>query len=100
MAEEIIDFGNFSKKITVNPIVPLQMLQLKYRNSQRIQATIIGKVYSSHIDILDLVPISMSEENKVTLPLDSLNLSISHSTREASRTSWQYTQPSASWELR
>ena len=65
MAEEIIDFGNFSRKITVNPIVPLQVLQLKYRNSQRVQATIIGKVYSSHIDVLDVVPVSLGEEGKV-----------------------------------
>lgn len=60
MTEEIIDFGNFSRKIIVNPIVPLQLLQIKYRNSQRIMATIIGKVYSSHVEVLDLVPIAMS----------------------------------------
>ena len=59
MTEEIIDFGNFSRKIIVNPAVPLQILQLKFRNTQRIQATIIGKVYSSHIEILDVVPVAM-----------------------------------------
>ena len=59
MAEEIIDFGNFSRKIIVNPAVPMQIMQIKYRNTQRIQATLIGKVYSSHIDILDIVPVAM-----------------------------------------
>ena len=59
MTDEVIDFGNFSRKIIVNPIIPLQLFNLKLRNSyHRIQATIIGKVYSSHIDILDLVPIA------------------------------------------
>jgi len=68
MTEDIIDFGNFSRKIIVNPAVPMQLLQLKYRNTQRIQATIVGKVYSSHIEILDLVPIAMCEDSKVPLP--------------------------------
>jgi translation initiation factor IF-1 len=65
MAEETIDFGNFSRKIYVNPIVPLQLLQLKCRNGNRIQATILGKVYSSHIDILEILPVTVCEENKV-----------------------------------
>ena len=91
MAEEIIDFGNFSRKIIVNPAVPLQLLQLKFRNSQRIQATLIGKVYSSHIDILDLVPIAMCEENKVAPRLARLSPSIAQNTREPSRTSSLYT---------
>ena len=47
--------------------MPLQLLHLKYRNSQRVQATIIGKVYSSHIDVLDLVPISLTEDHKVNI---------------------------------
>ncbi len=66
MAEETIDFGNFSRKITVSPNIPLQLLNLRLRNSyQRIQATLIGKVYSQHIDILDLVPTACTEHNKV-----------------------------------
>lgn len=61
MTEELIDFGNFSRNITLNPIVPLQLLQLHARNTpQRVQATLIGKVYSSHIDILDIVPVALS----------------------------------------
>ena len=87
MAEEIIDFGNFSRKILVNPAVPLQLLQLKFRNSQRIQATLIGKVYSSHIDILDLVPTAMCEENKVPPRLGRLSPLTAQNTREPSRIS-------------
>lgn len=66
MAEEAIDFGNFSRKITVSPNIPLQLLNLKLRNSNnRIQATLLGKVYSQHIDILDLIPTTITESNKV-----------------------------------
>jgi len=65
MIEETIDFGNFGRKITVNPIVPLQILNLKCRNSNRVQATILGKVYSSHIDILEVVPVAICDPNKV-----------------------------------
>ena len=65
MTEEVIDFGNFSKKINVNPIVPLQIHNLKCRNGNRIQTTILGKIYSSHIDILEVVPVGICEANKV-----------------------------------
>jgi hypothetical protein len=72
MAEEIIDFGNFSRKIIVNPIVPLQLLSLKCRNGTRVQATILGKVYSAHIDILEIIPVAVCEDTKVnTLPFRS-----------------------------
>ena len=87
MTEDIIDFGNFSRKIIVNPAVPMQLLQLKYRNSQRIQATIVGKVYSSHIEILDLVPIAMCEDSKVTRPQLRLKPLIMSSIRETLRIS-------------
>jgi translation initiation factor IF-1 len=76
MAEEIIDFGNFSKRINVSPIIPLQILNLKCRNGNRIQATILGKVYSSHIDILEIVPVAICEENKVMPVVLRLNPSI------------------------
>jgi translation initiation factor IF-1 len=76
MAEEIIDFGNFSKRINVNPIIPLQILNLKCRNGNRIQATILGKVYSSHIDILEIVPVAICEENKVSKVISRSNPSI------------------------
>jgi hypothetical protein len=69
MIEESIDFGNFSKKILVNPIVPLQILDIYFRNKLRVQATILGKVYSNAIEILDIVPISLSEEHKVSFYL-------------------------------
>jgi hypothetical protein len=49
MAEESIDFGNFNKKILMNPCVPLQILELHYRNNCRVQATILGKVYANAI---------------------------------------------------
>lgn len=49
MNEEVIDFGNFNKKILINPAVILQILDIYYRNSSRIQATLLGKVYSSSI---------------------------------------------------
>lgn len=52
MAEEPIDFGNFNKKILMNPVVPLQILELYYRNNARVQATLLGKVYSNTIEIL------------------------------------------------
>lgn len=67
MAEEVIDFGNFSRKITVSPIIPLQLFNIKLRNSyNRVQATLLGKVYSQHIDILDLVPTAITEPHKVS----------------------------------
>lgn len=65
MTDEAIDFGNFTKRILVNPIVPLQMLNLKCRTGNRVQATLLGKVYSSHVDILEIVPVGICEENKV-----------------------------------
>jgi hypothetical protein len=51
----------------VNPIVPLQVSNITYRNSARLQATILGKVYSTHIEILEIVPIALCENNKVRL---------------------------------
>jgi translation initiation factor IF-1 len=56
MAEESIDFQNFNKKIIINPVVPLQMIDIYCRNKARVQATILGKVYSSSIEILEIVP--------------------------------------------
>ena len=73
MADELIDFGNFSRKIILNPIVPLQLLQLHARNSQHIQATLLGKVYSSHIDILDILPVALLDKNKVHLTVSRFN---------------------------
>lgn len=49
MAEESIDFQNFNKKIIINPVVPLQMIDIYCRNKARVQATILGKIYSSSI---------------------------------------------------
>lgn len=50
MLEELVDFGNFNKKILVNPAVVLQILDLHYRNTnQGVQATLLGKVYSNAI---------------------------------------------------
>lgn len=49
----------------MNPIVPLQLLNLFCRNGARVQATLLGKVYSSHIDILELVPVAVCDHNKV-----------------------------------
>lgn len=33
MSEEVIDFGNFNKKILLNPAVLLQVLDIYYRNN-------------------------------------------------------------------
>lgn len=63
MSEEIIDFGSFSKQVKINPAVPLQILDAFCRNGSRIQATLLGKVYSSTIEVLEAVPISVAEEN-------------------------------------
>ena len=63
MAEESIDFGNFSKKILVNPAVPLQVLEIFYRNAHRVQATLLGKVYSNAIEILEVVPYALCDSN-------------------------------------
>lgn len=56
MAEESIDFLNLSRKIIINPAVPLQILDIFCRNKMRVQATILGKVYSSSIEVLEIVP--------------------------------------------
>ena len=56
MTEEGIDFGNFNRKIIINPIVPLQMIDIYCRNKMRVQATILGKIYSTSIEILEIVP--------------------------------------------
>lgn len=66
MQEEAIDFGNLSRKILVNPIVPLQLINIKCRNNTRVQATILGKIYSNAIEILEIVPVGLCEENKVS----------------------------------
>lgn len=49
MAEESIDFLNLNRKIIINPAVTLQVLDIFCRNQTRVQATILGKVYSSSI---------------------------------------------------
>lgn len=65
MAEETIDFGGFGRKILVNPIVPLQMLEVFCRTGNRVQGTLLGKVYSSAIEILEVVPISLGDSREV-----------------------------------
>lgn len=52
MAEESIDFLNLNRKIIINPAVPLQILDIYCRNQMRVQATILGKIYSSSIEVL------------------------------------------------
>ena len=69
MAQESIDFGNFSRKILINPAVVLQILELNYRNSLRVQATLLGKVYSNAIEILEMVPVGLCEQNQVIVLL-------------------------------
>ncbi len=61
MTEEAVDFGGFSKQVKINPAVVLQILDVFCRNGSRIQATLLGKVYSSTIEILEAVPISIAE---------------------------------------
>ena len=99
MAEEIIDFGNFGRKITVSPSIPLQLINIKCRNDRmRVQATLLGKVYSAHIDILELVPVALCEDNKVhSFPLRS-RPSILLNTNAHSKTSPRSTPPSTSLE--
>lgn len=79
MAEESIDFGNFTKKIVVNPAVPLQVLDIYYRNAHRVQATLLGKVYSHAIEILEVVPYALCDAT-VRLPSPRSRSSTSQST--------------------
>ena len=73
MAEELIDFGNFSKRILVNPIIVLQILDIYYRNScNRVQATLLGKVYSNAVEILEVVPVGICEKTEVSPSLSRL----------------------------
>ena len=67
MAEETIDFGNFGRKILVNPAVVMQVMEVFCRSSSRVQATLLGKVYSSSVEILEAVPISLAENNHSVL---------------------------------
>lgn len=60
MADEIIEFGPFSRRVLVNPIVPLQILDVFCRTNSRVQATLLGKVYSSSIEIVEAIPISLA----------------------------------------
>ena len=34
----------------------------------RLQATLLGKVYASHIDVLEIIPVALCDEGKVTTP--------------------------------
>lgn len=86
MQEEAIDFGNLSRKILVNPIVPLQLINIKCRNNTRVQATILGKIYSNAIEILEIVPVGLCEENKVSCIIWRSKPSTSLSTNAASIT--------------
>jgi hypothetical protein len=63
MAEESIDFLNLNRKIIINPAVPLQILDIFCRNQMRVQATILGKIYSSSIEVLEIVPDGICSEN-------------------------------------
>ncbi len=65
MAEDSIDFLNLNRKIIINPAVPLQILDIFCRNKMRVQATILGKVYSSSIEVLEIVPDALCDENDV-----------------------------------
>lgn len=65
MAEQSIDFLNLNRKIIINPAVPLQILDIFCRNKMRVQATILGKVYSSSIEVLEIVPDALCDENDV-----------------------------------
>lgn len=56
MTQDSIDFLNFNKKIIINPVVPLQILDIYCRNKMRVQATLLGKIYSSSIEVLEIVP--------------------------------------------
>ena len=49
MAEEFIDFDNSGRKILINPVVPLQIINIYARSGQRVQATLLGRVYTSAI---------------------------------------------------
>lgn len=60
MAEETIDFTQSSRRILLNPIVPLSMLDIACRTSERAQATLLGKVYSGHIEIVEVIPMQYS----------------------------------------
>lgn len=52
----MIDFTYFSKKIILNPTVPLAVLDIYLRTGTRVQATILGKVYPSHVEINEIIP--------------------------------------------
>jgi hypothetical protein len=69
MTDNLIDFNNFTKKVIINPIVPLQILNIYCRNSMNVQATLLGKVYASHIEIVEIVPVGLCEPGRVTFLL-------------------------------
>ena len=52
----MIDFTYFSKKIILNPTVPLAVLDIYLRTGTRFQATILGKVYPSHVEVNEIIP--------------------------------------------
>ena len=56
MAEEVIDFTNSSKKITLSPVVPLTVFDIFCRTGQRVEATLLGKAYSNYIEIEEVIP--------------------------------------------
>lgn len=68
MAEDSIDFLNLNRKIIINPAVPLQILDIYCRNKLRVQATILGKIYSSSIEVLEIVPDALCDLNDVSFP--------------------------------
>lgn len=68
MAEESIDFTQSSRRILLNPIVPLSMLDIACRTSERAQATLLGKVYSGHIEIVEVIPMQYSNVQNLDNP--------------------------------
>lgn len=56
MAEEVIDFTHSSKKLILNPAVPLSVLDIFCRTGERVQATILGKAYANYVEVSEIIP--------------------------------------------
>jgi hypothetical protein len=81
MAEEFIDFTQSSRRILLNPIVPLSVLDITCRTNERAEATILGKVFSGHIEIVEIIPIQFTEVHIRLCRVSSLT---TRSTRKSS----------------
>ncbi len=78
MTEETIDFTQSLRRILLNPIVPLSVLDIFCRTAERAQATLLGKIYSDHIEIIEIIPVQYTQVIEETIVESENRLPIAH----------------------